>query len=229
MNKYSQYNNVKQKNIHIVLLLALAMLYVTCKLTCNPLFFRQSLFTIPFTHHQIRIVSSAFVYPAIYVISDAIVAVSNRMITIFIIIIGVVCDGLFSGMTNLVTTLQMPHINSLIQQANTNAVNQLGSQFWQLYYHGVIAALTAAILEVLIFSFIFRKSRNFFISTIASVIIVLLAHNTIADYPLLKSDPNALTIIFNGIGMNVSVMAIYAALISVVLLIVKRLDLKAKQ
>ncbi|MEN9390781.1 MAG: hypothetical protein RL017_78 [Pseudomonadota bacterium] len=216
----------KKIDARTITLLILAMLYVAFKLTCNTLFFRQTLFNIPFTHINIRIVSSAFLYAGIYVISDGIVAISNRSITILVIIIGVICDGLFSGLTYLITTLHMPQINSALQQINTNAINQLGPEFWQLYYHGVIAAITAAIIEVIIFSFIFKKSNNFFISTISSVIIILFAHNTITDYPLLKSDPHAWRIILNGLGMNISVMAIYAAIITIILGILKKYNLK---
>jgi hypothetical protein len=118
--------NTKKIDAQVVLLLILAMLYVTFKLTCNTLFFRQTLFTIPFTEIHIRIVSSAFLYAGIYVISDAIVAISNRTIIILIIVIGVICDGLFSGLTYLITTLQMPQIDSAVQQTNTAAINQLG-------------------------------------------------------------------------------------------------------
>jgi ribose/xylose/arabinose/galactoside ABC-type transport system permease subunit len=89
----------------------------------------------------------------------------------------------------------------------------------------VLAAITAAILEVVIFSFIFRKSSNFFISTISSVVIILFAHNIITDYPLLKADPNAWKIIFNGLSMNISVMVIYAAIITAILTIVKKYNL----
>ena len=121
-----------------------------------------------------------------------------------------------------VTKLQMPVITSSVQQLNTNYINQLGPQIWRLYYHGVFAAIIAAIAEVIIFGFIFKKSSNFFISTVTSVIIILLVHNTITDYPLLKSDPNAWKIIFNGVSMNVSVMMIYAAIISIILYILKR-------
>ena len=91
----------KKIDARTITLLTLAMLYVAFKLTYNTLFFLQTLFNIPFTHIDIRIVSSAFLYAGIYVISDAIVAISNRTITILVIIIGVICDGLFSGLTYL--------------------------------------------------------------------------------------------------------------------------------
>ena len=213
--------NIKFNNSSIYLLLLISMLYITLKLTCNTLFFRQTLFTVPFTHLDIRIVSSAFVYPSIYVVSDALVALSNRRIAIIVAIIGIVCDGLFSFSTFFVTNLAMPVITGA-QQANTFYINQLGPHVWELYYHGLAAATTAAIAEIVIFSFILKRSGNFFISTISSVIITLLAHNTVTDYPMLKSDPDAWKIIFNGLGMNISIMAIYAAIISVLLFIMKK-------
>lgn len=213
--------NEAQKDSKVYLLLVMAMLYVTFKLTCNTLFFRQTIVHISIINMEMRIVCSAFVYPAIYVISDGIVALSSRKLAIITIIVGVLCDGFFSWSTNAVTKLDLPSM-SHDQLLNSLAINQVGPHVWKLYYHGVIAAITAAIAEVIIFSLIFRKLKNFFISTIVSVIITLLVHNTITDYPMLRSDPDAWKIIFNGISMNITIMTLYAAIVSIFLYLMKK-------
>lgn len=213
--------NESQKDNKTYLLLSMSMLYVAFKLTCNTLFFRQTMIHIPIINMDLRVVCSAFVYPAIYVISDGIVALSSRKLAIVTIIVGTTCDGLFSWATNSVTTLSLPNM-SHDQLLNSLAINQIGPQVWKLYYHGLVAAITAAIAEVIIFSFIFQKIKNFFISTIISVVITLLAHNTITDYPMLRSDPDAWRVIFNGLSINITIMALYAAVVSIFLYLLKK-------
>lgn len=197
------------------LLIALAMFYVSAKLTCNPLFFRQINLNFPIFHFGLKIIASSLVFPIIYILSDFIYMLSSRGITIFIIIMGIVCDGLFSFCIRYITTLSMPNIMSNAQMINTNAINVIGAQVWGLYLHGLIATIVANIFEVLIFAFIFKKINNFFISTIISVAITLTFHNTITDYPILiNQNKDAIKIILNGLFINISILTIYAGLIS---------------
>lgn len=213
-------NDTNDEN-KLYLLLTMAMLYVAFKLTCNTLFFRQTNIHLPLFNMELRVVCSAFVYPAIYVISDGIVALSSRKLAIATIIVGTICDGFFSWATSSITSLNLPSMSN-DQLLNSLAINQIGPQVWKLYYHGLIAAITAAIAEVIIFSIIFKKIKNFFVSTIISVVITLLAHNTITDYPMLRSDPNAWRIIFNGLSINIAIMALYAALVTILLYVIKK-------
>lgn len=209
-------------NKSVYVLLVLSMLYVAFKLTCNPMFFRQTIIKLPLLSWDLKIVCSAFVFPAIYVMSDVITALSNRKLAITIIIIGAVCDGIFSFAVDSITSLRIPNNISGLQALNTQYINHLGPQVWSLYYHGVIASVVTAIVEVFIFSFVLKKSKNFFIATITGVIITLLIHNTITDYPLLRLDPDAWKIIFNGIFVNVSIMVIYASIVSTILWLIKK-------
>lgn len=211
----------------LYILLSMSMLYVAFKLTCNTIFFRQILFHVPLTNVVLRLVSSSFIYPAIYVISDAIVAISNRKLAIIIILLGIFCDGLFSFLTFYMTTLQLPTME-INQQINSSYINHLGSQVWSLYCHGLLATIFASIAEVIMFNLIFKKSSSFFISTLISVIITLVAHNTITNYPMLKGDPEAWRIIFNGLSINISIMTIYAIVVSIILYLIKALKIIKK-
>jgi hypothetical protein len=199
------------------LVIILAMTYITFKLTCNPIFFRQIEFFIPFTQYQLKLVGSALIYPGIYVLSDALLALSNRKTTILIIIIGILCDGLFSWTITHISQLDIPTVMSPNELTNTLAVNTIGSQMWTLYYHGVFAALAAAIAEILIFAALLKKWRNFFVSTTVSVVITLVAHNLINDYAMLKSEPDALQLIFHNLATNISIMIIYAAIVNLIM------------
>lgn len=189
------------------------MMYVTFKLACNPMFFRQAQFFIPLTHHNMKITCAAFIFPGVYVISDAIIALTSRKIGFIIITFGIICDGLFSYGVNYFASLGLPTVMSKTELANSLAVNVVGIQMWPLYYHGVIATSVAALSEALIFSFVYKKIKSFFISTISSITIILVIHNLITDYPMLKHEPDVWHIIINNWLMNISFMTIYTLII----------------
>lgn len=197
-----------------LILLLLAMLFVGIKLTCNPLFFRQVEFTVPFVSGLIKVNSSAFLYAATYVLCDAMVAMSNRKTTLIIILCGVICDGIFSYLVSNFSTWAIPHNMSAHELANTLAINQIGPQMWQLFYRGALASFLSTSIEVLIFAFLFTKSNNFFISTIFGVSITLLTHNLVTDYPMLKKEPDVWEIIFHNLSINICIVIIYASIVS---------------
>lgn len=203
---------IKNNNSHIII--AFAMIYVSCKLTCNPLFFRQINLTYPFLNLELKVVSSSLVFPLIYILSDLIVIVSNRMTAVFIIIVGIICDGIFSFSISYVATLPLPSMPPS-QALNTDAINIVGGQIWKLYVHGVLATIIANIAEVLLFARLFSKIKSFFLSTTLSVLIILVFHNIITDYPMLKNQIDAWNTIFNGLLLNMSILTLYAAIFSI--------------
>ena len=200
---------MEQNRIHV--LHVLSMLYITLSIVCNPLFFRYLEF------YDFRISCSALVYPLVYVLLDTMTALSDRKTVIVIIVAGRICDGLFSILLFSFANSQIPLNMSDIAIQNTNAVNTIGNLVWPLWYHGAIAATVTAIAEILLFAFLFKKINNFFLSTIASIIIMLLTHNVITDYPLLKNDPQVWRIIFGNLSINISIMVLYAGLISILM------------
>lgn len=206
-------------NINSHKLIMLAMLYVACKLTCNPLFFRQINIYYPILDIELKIVSSSLIFPIIYLLSDLIVLISNRKTAIFIIIIGILCDGFFSFSINYATSLPIPDTMSQTQLSYTNAINTLGNKIWKLFAHGLLATITANIVEILLFASIFNKIKSFFLSTVISVFIILIFHNIITDYPMLKSQDDVWSIIFSGLLVNMSIMAMYAAMLSTIICI----------
>ena len=201
------------------------MFYVTLKLLCNPMFFRQTELFVPFTHYDIKITCAALIFPAIYVLSDAIILLTNRKIGFIIITFGLICDGLFSYGVNYLANLNLPAVMSKIELADTMAVNIVGVQMWPLYYHGVIASAIASLSEAFIFSFVYKKLQNFFVSTISSITIILVIHNLITDYPVLSHEPDVWQIIINNWFMNISFMTIYTLLIILVMKIHKNIKL----
>lgn len=212
-----------KKDKAMLLLLLLSMMYATLKITCNPLFFRQIEFNLYFIDYTLKLTGSALVYSFIYVISDLITLLSNRRFAIFIILFGITCDGLFSYIFHHLSTVDIPSVMSATELLKTNSFNVLGADIWKLFSHGLIAATVASIGEVLLFALIYQKVNNFFISTTLSVIITLLCHNLITDYPMLKHEPDAWNLIAHNLLINISIMIIYASIISLFLKLEKRM------
>ena len=194
-------------------LIFLSMLYITCKLSCNPIFFRQTDFNFPFINYHFRFTCAAFIFPAIYVINDAIVAFTNRRIALVIIVVGIACDGLFSYLISYFSSLGLPKLMSETEALNNSSVNIIGLQMWPLFYHGLVATIIAAVSETLIFSFIYKKINSFFISTNLSICIILVMHNLITDYSSLRHELDAWRIIIDNWLVNMSFVLFYTFIV----------------
>lgn len=203
------------------LVIILAMLYISFKLICNPIFFRQIELSIPPITYNLKVVGSALIYPFIYILSDVIVALSNRKTTIIIIVAGIICDGIFSFVVSRISNFALPSNLSGQALANTLAINQVGGQMWLLFIHGCIAALVVAIIEIIIFAALLKRLNNFFISTLISVVVTLVSHNLITDYPMLRQQSDAWGLIFHSLSINITIMFIYTTIVSLVLKIFK--------
>ncbi len=224
MNKVKQYlYNMIKDDIATLSLIFFAMLYITLKLTCNPLFFRQIEIHFWFIDYDLKIVSSALTYPLIYVISDLIVLISNRRYAIFVIFTGIVCSGVFSFAWHFISTVNIPKVMTSTELVKANAINIIGIDMWKLFCHGLLASTIASIAELLIFSALYTKIKNFFISTIISIIVTLTFHNTIIDYQMLKNEPDVWLLIIHSLSINITIMIIYALTVSIFLKIKSKL------
>lgn len=193
------------------------MMYVTCKLVCNPIFFRQTNFNLPYLAYHFNFTCAAFIFPSIYVLSDVIVALTNRRIALIVVAVGIICDGLFSFLISYFSNMDMPLVMSKSELLYNNSVNVIGTQMWPLFYDGLVATIIAATSEALIFSFLYKKMNNFFISTISSICIILVMHNLITDYPALRHEPDAWRIIIDNWIMNMSFMVLYSLLVVIIM------------
>lgn len=197
-----------------MIILMVAMLYVACKLVCNPLFFRQIELSIIFLAHPLKLTGSALIYPLIYILSDLIVALTNKKTAVIIALFGIFCDGIFSFTTSYISASAIPPVMSPTELANATAVNIFGINMWAFYYHGVIAAIVAAIAEILIFATLFKRMKNFLVSTLTSVIVTLVVHNLINDYQMLKHEPDVWSLIINNWLVNITVIFVYTLIVT---------------
>lgn len=194
------------------LLVFFIMLYVTCKVVCNVLFFRQ--IELSCFGHSIKIVGSALIFPFIYILSDAIIYLSNKKTVIFVIIFGLICDCIFSISIYQIANFSIPQNMTSSELLLTQAANMIGIKMWQLFYQGLIASFIAAILEVIIFTKLYKFLKSFILSTITSVFITLLCHNIINDYNMLSQEDDVWTLIIDNLAINISIVVIYVLLMS---------------
>lgn len=201
---------MKNKEKPLLIIVILAMAYITIKLTCNPLFFKHVDFKVNliFTSFVIKVVSSTFIYPLVYVISDLITVMTNRKTAILIILAGILLDGFYSGAVFISASFDTPAMMSSSELENARVINYLGSPTWMLYYGGVFGTIITAIAEILIFNKLYNKLKNFYIAAIASVVVVLVIHNPIAALPI-WDEPDYWDVVSNGLIVDITFMIVY--------------------
>ncbi|TNF65469.1 MAG: hypothetical protein EP298_12160 [Gammaproteobacteria bacterium] len=202
------------------------MFYVTCKITTDPLFFRTHMFH--FFDYSMLISFSAFIFPLVYVLSDLIVFLKGRLIAIYVVLIGTFCDGFFSYSVYASSFFSQPTFPAeQVQQASRSyAVDTLSSGFPPLWYHGLIASIITAIVEVIIFSFFLKKLKRFSSATIISISITLISHNLFLDYPMVKAGYMTWSRVINNLIFEISIIIVYAIIIDIFILFTTRTSKK---
>lgn len=201
----------------------LAMFYMTTNLMCDPLVFRQLVLDPILIEHHLKLSCSAFVYPIDCITIDAIIFLTNRRIASIVILFGILCDGVFSLGLHYVASLPFPHTLSNSTMLNTVSVNAIGHAIWPLWYHGLLANLVVSILEIAVFSAVFRRSNNFLFSAAISTFITLSTHIIINDYPVLNQESNVWEIIISNSLMTSSIMLTYIGIMYLITKVIGKL------
>ncbi len=141
----------------------------------------------------------------------------GRYIAIIVIITATLCDGIFSYVIYFASQTIIPNFtaNDIEDLHNTLAINHIAVQLPKLWHNGIIASLVTAIVEVIIFTTLLKKIKNFAVSTIFSVSIILITHNIILDHQMLKSFDDQWEKIFTGLFLNMILVVIYALLVQI--------------
>lgn len=198
------------ENFKFYALILLSMLFVTLKLTGNPLFFRYTIINIPYLNYSYKCTCTVFEFPIIYIISDIITVFAGRKFATKLVILGMLCDGLSSYF--ITTTENM----------FSNAEKILPFTYmWAFFYHGVVGSLIANIGELLIFSYLLKKLNSFLISTTLSSAVIIFIHNVITDYSVMKHDPEGVSIFLNNLLSEICIVFIYTATLVLVAKIIK--------
>lgn len=148
----------------------IVMTYVTIKITCNVIFFNHVQITT--NYFIIRCTQSSFLYPLIFILSTWITIAVGRKQAIYIILFASLMDGFFSEIIFLAHFINIPTHLSPEEQLFTLSIHAISIKTWELFYHGILGALTAYITEIFLFLFILRHLKVYWLSAITSVAIV---------------------------------------------------------
>ena len=198
------------ENFKFYALIMLSMLFVTLKLTGNPLFFRYTVINIPLINYSYKCTCTVFEFPIIYIINDIITVFAGKKFAAKLVVFGMICDGLSSY---FITTSE-----NMFSSPDKILPFTYMSTF---FYHGVLGSLIANIGELLIFSYLLKKLNSFLISTTLSSTIIIFIHNVITDYSVMKHDPEGVSIFFNNFLSEIFIVFIYTAAIVLIAKIIK--------
>jgi|GEM_PF-1995786 len=199
------------------IIIAIAMIYATLKITCDPMFFRQISFYIPYTPVNMKFNAASFVFPFTYICCDALVALlkGNRKTLVAIVIVGSLCDGLFSLCLGVLKNYPIPLQSSHNELIYSQFVNNMGREIWMLYYQGVLASICSTLAEMYLFSRVFKKLKNFLISTYLSITCIIIVHHIISDYPIIRHEPDAAKVVISGMFINFGILFCYVLILSI--------------
>lgn len=202
------------ESINMFTIIILVMLYISSRITCNILFYRPIEFHIPFIGYQIKVISSVFLYPLLYVLCDILSVLLDKKLIATVVLMGTFCDGLYSFLTFLMSNLPVPHITKPGELNFINATNLISSKMWVLYYKSVFASIITTFAEVVLFTFILKKIKNINFSIILSVTTVIVVHNLILNYPMLKHYGDAAHMIICGATIEILFLIFYTYIVS---------------
>lgn len=193
-------------------LVALVMLYVTVKITCNILFFNR--INLSFFSHNLKITEAAFLYPLVFVLLTWIASICTRKQSFYIVILGGIMDGLFSNLVFTAHLIAIPKHLSVTEAYFTSTIHNISGEILKLYYNGVFASACSYITEVFLFIFILDKIKTYWISSFLSISILLAVHGIICDYPMFKVYPNTWNLIISNYSINLIILLIYVFIAS---------------
>ena len=198
-------------NKKFLIILTISLIYLTFSLACDPLAFRLiNLFGI-------TISGSVMLYPALYPMLDMLTRLIGKHLTIAIIIAFHFCDFLYSYALYLVNKIAPPISFHTLASYNT-VITPIPRMFWA----GIIGAIAAGIIEVLIYATIQRKIKNFFFSSLIATAIVVVGHGIPTDYFAFKNifPEQVWRLVFCNISMNIVILTVYITLASLAMKVI---------
>lgn len=192
-------------NKKFLIVLAICLIYLTFSVACDPLAFRLiNLFGI-------TISGSVLLYSALYPMLDMLTRLLGKSLTIIIIVIFHFCDFLFSYALYLINLISAPATFHSLAAYNT-VITPIPRMFWA----GILGAVVAGIIEVLIYATIQKRVKNFFFSSLVATAIVVIGHGVPTDYFAFKEifPTEVWHLVFANISMNIVILTIYITLAS---------------
>ena len=192
--------NLENEQRKIFAIVTVAVIYLTVSLACDPVAFRLV------NVFGYTVGGSGLIFAALYPMLDLLTRLSSRNFTIKLILVFHICDFLFTyllyGINHLPVPLSFHHLH---------AYQIVISPLPRLWWGGIIGAVVAGVVEVIIFSFLQKKFTSFFLSSFISTIIILLAHNVPTEaYAFSKVYPHTWeTIVATNFIAGVAMLSVY--------------------
>lgn len=158
-------------NYKFTCVLIISLFYLTISFACAPIAFR----TVNVLGYAI--VGSGLIYSSLYTMLDMLTYLCGRKFIYFLIIAFHFFDLIFLYILYGVSFL--PYPPGFQHQTEIDA---MFSHMPRLFWGGIIGALFSGFVEVTLYSFFQRKTKNFFKASGISTMIVIFAHNVSADY-----------------------------------------------
>jgi uncharacterized PurR-regulated membrane protein YhhQ (DUF165 family) len=206
-------SEVKLNNNKFLIALTISLVYLTFSLACDPLAYRLvSIFGVTTS-------GSVILYPALYPMLDMLTRMMGKTTVIIMIIIFHFCDFLFSYALFLVNLMPTPNTFDNLQAFNT-VITPIPRLFWA----GILGAISAGIIEVVIFSFLLRKIRNFFFSTYIATSIVIIGHGVPTDYFAFSTafPDQAWSLVIANNSINITILSIYILIASFFIFLIRK-------
>lgn len=162
-----------------LVIIFLAMLYVTTKLTCNLLDLRLISVSIFIFDNIENVTSSSFLYPLIYIINIYILMLKNKNTATLVALIGIVCDGIFSFGSKYSTHFAIPNNMTISELNNTLAVNTIAGYMWNFYDSGIVTSIISAIISLNLFILCKKIKISLFFNMLISSYIPIIIHHLI--------------------------------------------------
>ena len=169
--------NVGMGKYNDFIIIFLAMVYVTIKLTCNLMYLRLVEVSIIFPPHDMIIPASTFLFPLVYVLAICIMMLSNKRIALIVALIGILCDGFFSFGSGSIIRLPIPYSMTPSELKNTLSINLIGNYMWSFYMKGIIVSIVTSILSLEIFIFLNKIKVGLFINMLISTFFATIIHH----------------------------------------------------
>lgn len=190
------------------LICTIATIYITISVSCDPLAFRLvHLFSIDCS-------GAALLYAGLYSLLDLLTRMSGRVMVIKLIFVFHFCDFLFTYLLYGINQLPAPGIFQ-----NLAAYNLIIAPLPRFFWAGILGSLIAGIVEVIVYSFLQKRIKNFFVSSFLATIFILCAHDLPTNYIGLKKQfpLDYQHLMFVNFAMDVFSLLIFTSVIALIL------------
>lgn len=190
------------------------MLYIAVSITCHSIANRLILI------NHYALFSSALLYMSVFVLTDVLATYNSRSLVIIFIFLDAIANLLFMAFTNYVNTLPYPDFFT-----KAEAYKIVFNPVADLYFANLIGTLIAAIIDLFLFYYLYKKLRlNFLLSSVLSSGITISCYTLVTDIIAFKESfpHHYLDLTLVNIISNLLTILIYALIAQLIVCGIKK-------